>query len=43
MLAAVAGSLAGGETRIENDAVGVSYPAFWEHLAQVAGGGMIRA
>jgi 5-enolpyruvylshikimate-3-phosphate synthase len=38
MLAAVAGALAGGETRIERDAVGISYPAFWEDLRAAAGG-----
>lgn len=43
MLGAVAGSLAEGETRIENDAVGVSYPEFWAHLARAADGGMITA
>jgi 3-phosphoshikimate 1-carboxyvinyltransferase len=37
MLAGIAGSLALGETRVENDAVGVSYPAFWEDLARCAG------
>jgi 3-phosphoshikimate 1-carboxyvinyltransferase len=36
MLGAIAGSLATGETRIENDAVGVSYPRFWEDLARAA-------
>jgi 3-phosphoshikimate 1-carboxyvinyltransferase len=43
MLAAIAGSLAEGETRIENDAVGVSYPRFWEDLALAARGGKITA
>ncbi|MEO8539562.1 MAG: 3-phosphoshikimate 1-carboxyvinyltransferase [bacterium] len=43
MLGAIAGSLAEGETRIENDAVGVSYPRFWADLARAAEGGMIRA
>ena len=43
MLGAIAGALASGETRIENDAVGVSYPGFWEDLARAAEGGMIRA
>lgn len=38
MLCAIAGSLADGETRIKNDAVGVSYPAFWEDLAAAARG-----
>lgn len=37
MLGAIAGSLAGGQTRIDNDAVGVSYPGFWQALAQVTG------
>ncbi len=36
MLAAVAGALAEGQTRIDNDAVGVSYPAFWDDLAAAA-------
>ena len=39
MLAAIAGALADGETRIENDAVGVSYPAFWEDLASASRSG----
>lgn len=43
MLGAIAGSLASGETRVENDAVGVSYPNFWHDLARVAEGGMISA
>ena len=43
MLGAIAGVLADGETRIDNDAVGVSYPAFWEDLARAATGGMIKA
>jgi len=43
MLAAIAGALAEGETRVEDDAVGVSYPAFWGHLARAAEGGMITA
>jgi 3-phosphoshikimate 1-carboxyvinyltransferase len=38
MLGAVAGTLAEGETRIENDAVSVSYPGFWEDLAMAAAG-----
>jgi 3-phosphoshikimate 1-carboxyvinyltransferase len=38
MLAAVAGALAEGETRIENGAVDVSYPAFWDELARAAAG-----
>ena len=32
MLGAIAGALADGETRVENDAVSVSYPGFWEEL-----------
>lgn len=43
MLGAIAGALAEGETRIDNDAVGVSYPSFWQDLARAAEGGMIRA
>ncbi len=43
MLGAIAGSLAEGETRIENDAVGVSYPGFWNDLALAASGGKITA
>jgi 3-phosphoshikimate 1-carboxyvinyltransferase len=43
MLAAIAGTLAEGETRVEDDAVSVSYPAFWGHLARAAEGGMIKA
>lgn len=43
MLGAIAGSLASGETRVENDAVGVSYPNFWHDLAHAAEGGMISA
>lgn len=43
MLGAIAGSLATGETRVDNDAVGVSYPQFWHDLAHAAEGGMIRA
>jgi len=38
MLAAVAGALADGETRIEHDAVGVSYPTFFEDLARASEG-----
>ncbi len=38
MLGAVAGSLAEGDTRIDNDAVGVSYPGFWADLQQAASG-----
>jgi len=36
MLGAVAGALASGETRIENDAVSVSYPDFWQALESAA-------
>jgi 3-phosphoshikimate 1-carboxyvinyltransferase len=36
MLGAIAGSLAEGETSIANDAVAVSYPAFWNDLANAA-------
>ncbi len=43
MLGAIAGALAEGETRIDNDAVGVSYPGFWADLARAAEGGMITA
>ncbi|MBE0610636.1 MAG: 3-phosphoshikimate 1-carboxyvinyltransferase, partial [Dehalococcoidia bacterium] len=43
MLGAIAGSLANGETRVANDAVGVSYPNFWHDLAHAAEGGMINA
>ncbi len=43
MLGAIAGSLASGETRIDDDAVGVSYPNFWQDLARAAEGGMITA
>ena len=43
MLGAIAGALASGETHIANDAVAVSYPAFWQDLARAAEGGMIRA
>jgi 3-phosphoshikimate 1-carboxyvinyltransferase len=39
MLAAIAGSLADGETHVEDGAVDVSYPAFWEELARAAGEG----
>jgi 3-phosphoshikimate 1-carboxyvinyltransferase len=40
MLAAIAGSLADGETTVTDDAVAVSYRDFWEHLAQAAPGGV---
>ena len=43
MLGAIAGALATGETHVANDAVGVSYPGFWQDLARAAEGGMIRA
>lgn len=36
MLAAIAGCLADGETIVLDDAVGVSYREFWEHLRQAA-------
>lgn len=36
MLAAVAGLLAGGETRVANDAVAVSYPEFWAAVRDAA-------
>ncbi len=36
MLGAVAGALASEETRIENDAVSVSYPDFWQALEAAA-------
>lgn len=38
MLAAIAGAMAEGETHIGNDAVGVSYPAFFEDLARACDG-----
>jgi 3-phosphoshikimate 1-carboxyvinyltransferase len=38
MLAAVAGMLAVGETRVDNDAVAISYPGFWRDLATAAAG-----
>ncbi len=38
MLAAVAGCLAQGDTRVGNDAVAVSYPEFWRHLREAAQG-----
>lgn len=37
MLAAVAGALASGETRIDNDAVAVSYPRFWQDFENASG------
>ncbi|MES4792017.1 MAG: 3-phosphoshikimate 1-carboxyvinyltransferase [Chloroflexota bacterium] len=36
MLAAIAGCLAEGETIVLDDAVGVSYREFWDHLRQAA-------
>ena len=36
MLGAVAGALASGQTRVENDAVSVSYPDFWQALEAAA-------
>jgi 3-phosphoshikimate 1-carboxyvinyltransferase len=37
MLAGIAGLLAAsGETHVQNDAVGVSYPAFWDELCQAS-------
>jgi 3-phosphoshikimate 1-carboxyvinyltransferase len=36
MLGAIAGCLAEGETTVVDDAVGVSYREFWEHLRQAA-------
>ena len=38
MLGAIAGSLAAGTTRVDDDAVGVSYPAFWEDLERAGAG-----
>jgi 3-phosphoshikimate 1-carboxyvinyltransferase len=40
MLAAIAGCLADGETQISEDAVGVSYRQFWEHLELATSGGV---
>ncbi len=40
MLGAIAGTLAHGETRVENDAVGVSYPGFWADLDRACGEGV---
>jgi 5-enolpyruvylshikimate-3-phosphate synthase len=42
MLAGVAGALAQADTRIENDAVAVSYPAFWDDLARASEGAAAR-
>ncbi len=36
MLGAIAGSLAAGSTRVEDDAVGVSYPSFWDDLSRAS-------
>ena len=36
MLGAIAGALAAGETRVQRDAVAVSYPGFWQALAEAA-------
>lgn len=41
MLGAIAGMLAEGQTRVDNDAVGVSYPTFWDDLAAAARGGPV--
>ncbi len=43
MLAAVAGARAEGETHVEDDAVEVSYPRFWDDLASAAQGEPERA
>jgi len=43
MLGAIAGSVADGETRIADDAVGVSYPAFWDDLRAACGGALPAA
>ncbi len=40
MLGAIAGCLAGGETQVDDDAVGVSYPGFWGELARATGSGV---
>jgi 3-phosphoshikimate 1-carboxyvinyltransferase len=37
MLAGVAGALLAGQTRIEDDAVAVSYPGFWDELRRCSG------
>lgn len=37
MLGAIAGMLADGETKVLNDAVGVSYPTFWADLQRASG------
>jgi 3-phosphoshikimate 1-carboxyvinyltransferase len=42
MLAGVAGALAEGETRIDNDAVAVSYPTFWDDFARASEGAPAR-
>lgn len=41
MLAAIAGALANGQTNILRDAVGVSYPHFWDDLANASQQGII--
>jgi 3-phosphoshikimate 1-carboxyvinyltransferase len=38
MLAGVAGALAPGETRIDDDAVAISYPMFWDDLRRASSG-----
>lgn len=43
MLAGIAGCLADGDTRIDNDAVAVSYPRFWDDIAQAAEGTAARS
>lgn len=43
MLAGIAGALAEGDTRIDNDAVGVSYPSFWDDLRAAATGSLARS
>lgn len=40
MMGAIAGCLAEGETRVENDAVSVSYPGFWDELARATVSGV---
>ena len=42
MLAGVAGALADGETRVDNDAVAVSYPTFWDDFARASEGATAR-
>lgn len=43
MLAGIAGCLAEGTTRVDNDAVAVSYPGFWDDLARAAEGTAARS